>query len=54
MVERLVVTGALSEATMENDASVNRSRSKNVLFCTVIAPVIESILKFLLCSPFNE
>lgn len=54
MDERLVAIGALSVATAEKLASGIRSRSKNVLFATVIVPVPASMLKFLLLSPINE
>lgn len=54
MDERLVEIGALSVATAEKLASGIRSRSKNVLFTTVIVPVTASMLKFLLLSPISE
>lgn len=54
ILECLVVIGALSTATAEKLTSGKRSRSKNVLFCTVIEPDIESTLKLLLWSPINE
>lgn len=53
MTECLVVTGALSTATAEKLASGIRSRSKKELFCTVIAPEMESTLKLTLWSPIN-
>lgn len=52
--ERLVVTGALSVAITLKLISVCRSRSKYVLFNTVITPVSPSIAKYLLWSPTNE
>lgn len=48
MDECLVAIGALSTAIAEKLASGKRSRSKNELFCTVIAPEMESMLKLLL------
>lgn len=48
MAECLVAIGALSTAIAEKLASGKRSRSKNELFCTVIAPDMGSILKLLL------
>lgn len=53
MAECLVVIGALSTAIAEKLNSGNRSRSKSVLFCTVIAPEIKSTLKLLLWSPIK-